>query len=222
MKLFYTICLILSSFFNINIVNAIFIPDGAIQDGNVPLINIDTMVPNKSYYSPQTTNNANNITTSNTQNETMQQSQQRQSTTSAKNTQTYKSYSAKKTKTINKTATTSISTKQTQKNTLSKQEISNRVSKYTLDSNTKAIPKEKISQEPQIKLSQIEIAHQKSISELFDGLAPINRKDPSFKQAYANYAMELKVLYNKKEYKTNSKQEKTLAKANSIRSFTVD
>ena len=104
-------------------------------------------------------------------------------------------------------------------------EIAQKVQQYSLDNTPLPQNAQKLDvvpvTMPQIKLSHIEALKKKSISDLLDALPYPNSDLPKFKQLYAIYGMELRVLQRRGKLPNNSEQEKTLSKANSLRRFEV-
>ncbi len=98
--------------------------------------------------------------------------------------------------------------------TITKQEI------YQLDENTKlTAPQQEETLQP--KLTYKEELKQKSLSSLLNKIPYPDSSQPTFKQLYPYYGMELRVYQNRGKFPRNSKQEETLAKANSIKRFDV-
>lgn len=84
--------------------------------------------------------------------------------------------------------------------------------KHTIKKPTKVTPNTTPSKAPQIK----------SIAEVLSDLPYPDNTLPKFQQVYADYIMDLRVLYYKKRLPANTKQEASLSKANSILRFDVN
>lgn len=98
-------------------------------------------------------------------------------------------------------------------------EIQQKLQQYQLDDNeTLTLAQEETTPSP---LSALEKFKQKSISELLATLPYPDFNLPKFKQLYALYGLELRVLNRRGKFSPNIEQEETLAKANSMRNFDV-
>jgi hypothetical protein len=62
---------------------------------------------------------------------------------------------------------------------------------------------------------------EKSISDIFSEIPYPNNKLPKYKNAYLDYIMSLRVLHRTKKMQPDTKQEETLAKANTLRRFDI-
>lgn len=227
MKLFYTICLILSSFFTYKQLSAdtttkwhaFFIPKNTFQQNTtVKQINIpepqDPVIPSTTTDTPK----KQSVTTTTTAT---------QKTTTAKNTsnirkkptETSNLTQSKKNTTQAKAPKQSIpvSVEAAPSNTM----VQEKLKKYQLDNPVTA--QNNIKQDRNI-LQNIQIPEeqtQKTLKELLNTLPYPDFNLPKFKQLYGLYGLELRSLYRRGKFPPNPEQDATLAKANSLRRFEV-
>ncbi len=99
-------------------------------------------------------------------------------------------------------------------------EIEKKVQQYTLD-DSPIPPQKKTATTTAAAISPLEKLKQKSLKELLADIPYPDSDLPKFKQLYADYGMELRVLERRHKLPANSEQEETLAKANTLRRFEV-
>ncbi len=101
-------------------------------------------------------------------------------------------------------------------------EIAAKMNQYHLD-DTPATPMktQKTATQAEPQLSEIDRLKQKSVNELLTAIPYPDSSQPKFKQLYALYGLELRVLQRRGNFPANPEQEKALAKANSIKRFEV-
>ncbi len=104
-------------------------------------------------------------------------------------------------------------------------EIAQKIQHYSLDNTPflKNVPTFDTSptQPTQPTLSYIEMLKKKNIKELLATIPYPDPNLPKFKQIYALYGMELRILQRRGKLPSNSEQKKILAKANSLQRFEV-
>ena len=243
MKYIYIICLLLSSFFtdnssaatNESARYAFFMPQGALQQNR--------QVPDIRLMRPRHTKPVEDIqpATSDTPTEVKQISnkphpQNLARTPTLKNTvtsenvpqNTRKSSAPTRQYAQPQTQPTAKATAAAQPTTPKKQiiaspelspEIEKKVQQYTLDDSP--IPQKKTAATTAAAISPLEKLKQKSLKELLADIPYPDSDLPKFKQLYADYGMELRVLERRHKLPANSEQEETLAKANTLRRFEV-
>jgi len=96
------------------------------------------------------------------------------------------------------------------------EDIKEKLKKYSLDD------EEAASETKENELPPLEKFKQKSLNEMLATLPYPDRSKPKFKQIYATYGAELRVLYNNHKLPINREQEKTLSKASGSGRFTVE
>lgn len=69
--------------------------------------------------------------------------------------------------------------------------------------------------------SELEKLQQKDLSELLAAIPYPDSRQPKFRQLYDNYGLEMRMMQRRGDFPDNPEQEKTLAKANSLRRFKV-
>ena len=240
MKYIYIICLLLSSFFtdkssaatNESARYAFFMPQGALQQNR--------QVPDIRLMRPRHTKPVEDIqpATSDTPTEVKQISnkphpQNLARTPTLENTVTSESvpqntrkssaparqYAQPQTQSASKATATAQPTTP-KKQIIASPEIEKKVQQYTLD-DSPVPPQKKTAATTAAAISPLEKLKQKSLKELLADIPYPDSNLPKFKQLYADYGMELRVLERRHKLPTNSEQEKTLAKANTLRRFEV-
>ncbi len=240
MKYIYIICLLLSSFFtdkssaatNESARYAFFMPQGALQQNR--------QVPDIRLMRPRHTKPVEDIqpATSDTPTEVKQISNKPQPqnlvrTPTLENTVTSESvpqntrkssaptrqYAQPQTQPASKATATAQPTTP-KKQIIASPEIEKKVQQYTLD-DSPVPPQKKTAATTAAAISPLEKLKQKSLKELLADIPYPDSDLPKFKQLYADYGMELRVLERRHKLPTNSEQEKTLAKANTLRRFEV-
>ena len=101
-------------------------------------------------------------------------------------------------------------------------EIASKLQKYKLDENITvqaATPEPALAAAPDA--SPLEQLHRKSLNELLQAIPYPDAKLPKFKQRYALYGLEMRVLQRRGKFPANPEQEEALAKADSLRRFEV-
>ena len=224
MKYIYTICLALSSFFAYNIpladtnthLNAFFIPGGAFQQ-NTEVKSIEPSLPRQLKTTTQAATQQQNTQ------KTLPTSTSPANTTThqAKNSQiTKKVTTSPKTQTIQNTPPLTTKT-QTAKAPNTKKQISHtpKQAKYKLDDfpTEQTVAKSTAEQD----ITSLEKFQQKNLKEMLDSLPYPDFKLPKYKQIYALYTLELRSASRRGKLPANYEQEETLAKANSVRRFSV-
>ena len=240
MKYIYIICLLLSSFFtdnssaatNESARYAFFMPQGALQQNRqVPDIRlmrprhtkpVEDIQPATSYTptevkqisnKPHPQNLARTPTLEN--NVTSESVPQNTRKSSAPTRQ----YAQPQTQPASKATATAQPTTP-KKQIIASPEREKKVQQYTLD-DSPVPPQKKTAATTAAAISPLEKLKQKSLKELLADIPYPDSDLPKFKQLYADYGMELRVLERRHKLPTNSEQEKTLAKANTLRRFEV-
>lgn len=243
MKYIYIICLLLSSFFtdkssaatNESTRYAFFMPQGALQQNRqVPDIRLmrprhtkpvedtqpvssDTPTEVKQISNkPQPQNLARTPTLENTVTSESVPQNTRKSSAPARQYAQPQTQSASKTKA---TAQSTTPKKQIIASPELSPEIEKKVQQYTLDDSP--IPQKKTATTTAAAISPLEKLKQKSLKELLADIPYPDSDLPKFKQLYADYGMELRVLERRHKLPANSEQEETLAKASTLRRFEV-
>lgn len=101
-------------------------------------------------------------------------------------------------------------------------EIASKLQKYKLDENITvqaATPEPPLAAAPDA--SPLEQLHRKSLNELIQAIPYPDAKLPKFKQRYALYGLEMRVLQRRGKFPANPEQEEALAKADSLQRFEV-
>ena len=243
MKYIYIICLLLSSFFtdkssaatNESARYAFFMPQGALQQ-NRQVPDIRLMRPRHTKPVEDTQPASSDIPTEVKQISNKPHPQNLARTPTLKNTvtsenvpqNTRKSSAPTRQYAQPQTQPTAKATAAAQPTTPKKQiiaspelspEIEKKVQQYTLDDSP--IPQKKTAATTAAAISPLEKLKQKSLKELLADIPYPDSDLPKFKQLYADYGMELRVLERRHKLPANSEQEETLAKANTLRRFEV-
>lgn len=244
MKYIYIICLLLSSFFtdkssaatNESARYAFFMPQGALQQ-NRQVPDIRLMRPRHTKPVEDTQPASSDIPTEVKQISNKPHPQNLARTPALKNTvtsenvpqNTRKSSAPTRQYAQPQTQPTAKATAAAQPTTPKKQiiaspelspEIEKKVQQYTLDDSP--IPQKKTATTTTAAtISPLEKLKQKSLKELLADIPYPDSDLPKFKQLYADYGMELRVLERRHKLPANSEQEETLAKANTLRRFEV-
>ena len=244
MKYIYIICLLLSSFFtdkssaatNESIRYAFFIPQGALQQ-NRQVPDIRLMRPRHTKPVEDTQPASSDTPTEVKQISNKPHPKNLARTPALKNTvtsenvpqNTRKSSAPTRQYAQPQTQPTAKATAAAQPTTPRKQiiaspelspEIEKKVQQYTLD-DSPIPPQKKTATTTAAAISPLEKLKQKSLKELLADIPYPDSDLPKFKQLYADYGMELRVLERRHKLPANSEQEETLAKANTLRRFEV-
>ena len=96
-----------------------------------------------------------------------------------------------------------------------------RLMQYSLD---EQLSEEEMSKQPEdISTSSQKADYtQLSVEEMFKNISFPDESLPKYKQAYANYGMDLRILYRHGKLPDNREQDEALAKANTIQRFKVE
>ncbi len=240
MKYIYIICLLLSSFFtdkssaatNESARYAFFMPQGALQQ-NRQVPDIRLMRPRHTKPVEDTQPASSDTPTAIKQISNKPQPQNLVRTPTLENTVTSESvpqntrkssaparqYAQPQTQSASKATATAQPTTP-KKQIIASPEIEKKVQQYTLD-DSPVPPQKKTAATTAAAISPLEKLKQKSLKELLADIPYPDSDLPKFKQLYADYGMELRVLERRHKLPTNSEQEKTLAKANTLRRFEV-
>ena len=240
MKYIYIICLLLSSFFtdkssaatNESARYAFFMPQGALQQ-NRQVPDIRLMRPRHTKPVEDTQPASSDTPTAIKQISNKPQPQNLVRTPTLENTVTSESvpqntrkssaparqYAQPQTQSASKATATAQPTTP-KKQIIASPEIEKKVQQYTLD-DSPVPPQKKTAATTAAAISPLEKLKQKSLKELLADIPYPDSNLPKFKQLYADYGMELRVLERRHKLPTNSEQEKTLAKANTLRRFEV-
>ena len=244
MKYIYIICLLLSSFFtdkssaatNESTRYAFFMPQGALQQ-NHQVPDIRLMRPRHTKPVENTQPASSDTTTEVKQISNKPHPQNLARTPALKNTvtsenvpqNTRKSSAPTRQYAQPQTQPTAKATVAAQPTTPKKQiiaspelspEIEKKVQQYTLD-DSPVPPQKKTATTTAAAISPLEKLKQKSLKELLADIPYPDADLPKFKQLYADYGMELRVLERRHKLPANSEQEETLAKASTLRRFEV-
>lgn len=98
-------------------------------------------------------------------------------------------------------------------------DIKEKMKKYTLESSFDDLPDNNNSSAN--NTNSLEAFKKLSIPDMLATIPYPNPKLPKFKQCYATYGMDLRVLYHRGNFPENFNQEKSLSKANSLTRFEV-
>lgn len=240
MKYIYIICLLLSSFFtdkssaatNESARYAFFMPQGALQQ-NRQVPDIRLMRPRHTKPVEDTQPASSDTPTAIKQISNKPHPQNLARTPTLENTVTSESvpqntrkssaparqYAQPQTQSASKATATAQPTTP-KKQIIASPEIEKKVQQYTLD-DSPVPPQKKTAATTAAAISPLEKLKQKSLKELLADIPYPDSNLPKFKQLYADYGMELRVLERRHKLPTNSEQEKTLAKANTLRRFEV-
>lgn len=240
MKYIYIICLLLSSFFtdkssaatNESTRYAFFMPQGALQQ-NRQVPDIRLMRPRHTKPVEDTQPASSDTPTAIKQISNKPHPQNLARTPTLENTVTSESvpqntrkssaparqYAQPQTQSASKATATAQPTTP-KKQIIASPEIEKKVQQYTLD-DSPVPPQKKTAATTAAAISPLEKLKQKSLKELLADIPYPDSNLPKFKQLYADYGMELRVLERRHKLPTNSEQEKTLAKANTLRRFEV-
>ena len=245
MKYIYIICLLLSSFFtdnssaatNESARYAFFMPQGALQQ-NRQVPDIRLMRPRHTKPVEDTQPASSDTPTAIKQISNKPQPQNLVRTPTLENTVTSESvpqntrkssaparqYAQPQTQSASKATATAQPTTPKKQIIASPElspEIEKKVQQYTLDDSPVPPQKKTAATTTAAAISPLEKLKQKSLKELLADIPYPDSDLPKFKQLYADYGMELRVLERRHKLPTNSEQEKTLAKANTLRRFEV-
>lgn len=240
MKYIYIICLLLSSFFtdkssaatNESARYAFFMPQGALQQ-NRQVPDIRLMRPRHTKPVEDTQPASSDTPTAIKQISNKPHPQNLARTPTLENTVTSESvpqntrkssaparqYAQPQTQSASKATATAQPTTP-KKQIIASPEIEKKVQQYTLD-DSPVPPQKKTAATTAAAISPLEKLKQKSLKELLADIPYPDSDLPKFKQLYADYGMELRVLERRHKLPANSEQEETLAKANTLRRFEV-